>query len=73
MATEQPRESGIQLKTAVTSNDPQSWIAIVYEAIGELGIDFDEQSQDELNTALAWIAEELGVEDIVDFLEERGL
>ncbi len=72
-AIEEPRESGIPLKTRVSSNDMKSWIAIVYEAIGELGIDFDEPSQDELNTALAWIAEEFGVTDIVDFLESRGL
>jgi len=67
-----PREEGTPLKTVVTSNDKESWIAIVYEAIGCLGIDFDEPSQDELNTALAWLAEECGVEDIVDFLESRG-
>ena len=63
----------IKLNTIVTSNERESWIAIVYEAIDNLAIDFNESSQDDLNTALAWLAEEVGITDIGKFLEERGL
>ena len=71
--TKSKKINDIKLKTIVTSNERESWIAIVYEAIDNLAIDFDEPSQDDLNTALAWLAEEVGVNDIPKFLEERGL
>ncbi len=59
------------LKRRVTRNDMDGCIALIYEALNHL--EFDDESSDEINTAMAWVAEECGVEVGAEFFESRGL
>jgi len=43
---------------------PHTWIATVLSALEEC--DFTDEKQDDVNTAMAWIMEELGVEHEID-------
>ena len=44
------------------SNDKRSWVRVVYEAIENADISDEDGSLDEVNTAMAWICEELKID-----------
>ena len=65
-------------KSNITSNNPQAWLELIWNAVEfykEEGIPVDaagcesereawQEEQDDINTAMAWIAEELDVDDM---------
>ena len=44
------------------ANDPTSWLAVIWEALDE--VEMTDAQHDEVATAMAWIAEDYGIEDI---------
>lgn len=62
----------IKLKTVPMPNDMASCIAIVYEALG-MCPEFTDNSNDELNSAMGWICNELEVDNSPEFFESRGI
>lgn len=60
--------------TELTANDPKSWLRTVWSVLDEVFedhgmadvddgcISFTQEEEDEVKTAMAWIAEELGVD-----------
>jgi hypothetical protein len=52
---------------ALNSSDRASWLETIWEAIWELEACQPETNMDDVKTAMAWIAESLGVpEDDID-------
>ena len=50
--------------TKLSYAHPDTWIATIWNALETC--DFTDEKQDRVNTAMAWIMEELGVEHEID-------